>query len=72
MIYDLNLIYCSQNFDNELNFSLLSPPGTSAREINLLVVFILIEYSILLKDLELREIKFSKDVNLGVSSQYNE
>ena len=50
--------------DNGLDFSLLSLFYIDAREVGPLTIFILIEYSILLEDLEFREIKSSKNTGL--------
>ena len=46
--------------------SLLDPSKTDTREIDQFAVFILTEYLMLLEDLEFREIKSSKNADLGI------
>ena len=51
---------CSQNLDEEFGFFSLTLSEINMRKIGPLIIFILIEYSMLLEDLQLKEIEFFK------------
>ena len=60
IIYNFYLDHCSQNSGEELDFFSLNPFKADAREVDPFIIFILTEYSMLLGDLKLREIKSFK------------
>ena len=60
------LEYYFQNSDSGFNFSLSDLFETDTRKINPLIIFILIECSILLENLKLREIKSFKNTDLEI------